>query len=120
MKDRRVLVVDDDSAVATACVRILEAEGYEVEVAGGAVEAMEYLKKESFDLMLTDLKMPGSDGFVLAARARDLRPEMPILAMTGFMPEAMAAEVERFASGFISKPFTPDELTAEVNRIIGG
>lgn len=115
----KVLIVDDDAIVIKSCCRILEAEEMETSCANTVEMAENLLGKESFDLMLTDIKMPGLDGFEMIRRARKIRPEMAILMMTGYLT---SETVERSGSfgvdHYIPKPFTPEELLEAVRKIL--
>ncbi|MEE4354858.1 MAG: response regulator [Desulfococcaceae bacterium] len=115
-----ILIVDDDPIVVESCRRILEPEGISVRKAGNAVQAVEILEQESnFDLILTDVKMPGKDGFQLLSHIRKTFPMMPILMMTGYLtPETIEKGRSGGAEGFIAKPFTPEELIKAVEDIL--
>ncbi len=113
-----VLIVDDDPMVAESCRRILGAEEIRVTVAGSVAEAKAALASDdSFDLMLTDIKMPKSDGFQLVEMVREKYPDLRILIMTGYLtPETTRRGRTIGAYGFVEKPFTPDELIAAVQN----
>lgn len=115
-----ILIVDDDPIVVESCRRILEPEGITVCKAGNATQAMEILDQgKTFDLILTDIKMPGKDGFQLLAHIRNTVPAMPILMMTGYLtPETVEKGRSGGAEGFIAKPFTPEELIKAVEDIL--
>ena len=119
MKACRILIVEDDPAVLGACCRILRMEGVDPWTAVNAEDAFDLIQVEPFDLVLTDLKMPGRDGLALAAAVRKIRPGLPVLAMTGYMPDTTAGQVENYVAGFIPKPFTPEELLSVVRRVLG-
>jgi DNA-binding NtrC family response regulator len=119
MKVHRILIVEDDTAVLDACCRILRPEGMFVRTAENAADALNLIQDEQFDLVLTDIKMPGQDGLALAAAIGKIRPGLPVLAMTGYMPETTAGQVEELVAGFIPKPFTPDELLSVILRVLG-
>ena len=68
MTSARVLVVDDEMIVCESCKRILEEEGYEVETALSGQEAFQKMKEDPFDIVITDLKMPGVDGMEVLTR----------------------------------------------------
>ena len=119
MKGYRILIVEDDPSVLEACCRIVRPEGMLVKTAVNAGEAMDLILADLFDVVLTDLKMPGQDGLTLAAAIRKIRPELPVLAMTGYMPETTAGQVEKYVAGFVPKPFTPDELLSVIRRVLG-
>lgn len=114
----RILIVDDDAVVAQSCRRILEAEGLDVDVAGSVDAGEKLLTASHFDLMLTDIKMPGRDGFAMISHAGKIRPDMPVLVMTGYLTPETIDQVRRCgADSYIAKPFTPDELFEAVRRI---
>lgn len=113
----KILIVDDDPIVIESCRRILEAEGMETHVARTVEKGEELLAADDFDLMLTDIKMPGRDGFEMIRRAREIRPDMPVLVMTGYLTSETVENSRRFGvNHFIAKPFTPEELLADVQR----
>ena len=116
----RVLIVDDDPAVAESCRRILAAKGMHPTVATNALSAEAVLASgDAFDLMLTDIKMPKRDGFHLIARARAAYPDLRVLMMTGYLvPETREQGRRAGVNGFIAKPFTPGELLAAVRNTV--
>lgn len=118
MREYRILIVDDDLAVLEACRRILQQDSMLVTTAANAQDALDFIRDEEFDLVLTDLKMPGQDGLALAAAIGKIRPGLPVLAMTGYMPETTAGQIEEFVAGFIPKPFTPDELLTVIRKVL--
>jgi DNA-binding response OmpR family regulator len=114
----KILIVDDDPVVALSCRRVLEAEGMEVHSATSVEMGESMLAAERFDLLLTDIKMPGRDGFEMISQARKIRPNMPVLMMTGYMTPETIEQGRRFgAENHIAKPFTPDELIGAVRKI---
>ncbi len=118
----KILIVDDEPIVIESCRRILEAEGMIVRRAANALQAKEILRQgESFDLILTDIKMPGQDGFQLISQIRKAMPGIPILMMTGYLtPETVEKGRSGGAEGFIAKPFTPEELILAVENTLSG
>ncbi|MGB8510964.1 MAG: ATP-binding protein [Pyrinomonadaceae bacterium] len=109
---RRVLVVDDEELVRDVLVEMLRELGQDVTEAGGGDEALERLARESFDLMLTDLSMPGVDGLTLAARARRLAPGMRIVLATGYgqdTPGGLPPDAS-LVDDVVSKPFRFSDL----------
>lgn len=114
----KVLIVDDDPLVALSGRRVMEAEEWEVHVASTVAMGETMLTTDDFDLMLTDIKMPGRSGFEMMKLARKIRPNMPILMMTGYLtPETIAQGHRCGAENYIAKPFTPDELIEAVRDI---
>lgn len=113
----KILIVDDDSIVIQSCCRILEAEGIELHTASTVEMGEKTLAENNYDLMLTDIKMPGKDGFEMIQRAKKVRPDMPVLIMTGYLTSETVEHSHRFGvNNYIAKPFTPEELLAAVQR----
>ncbi len=116
----KILVVDDDMVVRISCSRILEAEGHEVVALEKASQALELLAGGGFDLLLADVMMPDIDGFELMKRARQDKPDLPVILMTGYLtPQVNQRGQQAGAANIIAKPFTPEELVRGVNRVIG-
>jgi two-component system NtrC family sensor kinase len=113
--NEHILVVDDEPSVLAACVRTLTRAGYQVEGVGGSEAALDRLTQEVFDLLLTDLRMPGQDGLDLLAAAKELDPHLSVVMITGYgtMDDALRA-IRLGAQGFLLKPFEPDELVEAV------
>lgn len=124
MKTRKILVVDDDRIILESCKRILESEGFKVFLVLSAQEAIELLEVEYFDLMIIDVKMPAQDGMYLLEQIKrkwplDIWPELPVIVMSGYpTPKTITDGLDRGATDFIPKPFTPDELVSSVNKAI--
>ena len=115
----RCLIVDDDSIVVLSCRRILEAEGLTVRFAENVETAVAILKSEVFDVLLTDIKMPGQDGFEMIKHAKGLQPGMPVLLMSGVLTDEIKSAGSRAgADHCIAKPFTPEELIQAVRQIL--
>jgi len=115
----RILVVDDEMIVCESCKRILEEEGYEVETALSGKEAFEKMKANPFDIVITDLKMPGIDGMEVLRTFRKEYPDSIIIMITGFSTVETAVEAMKLgAFDYIPKPFTPDEVSIVVKKAI--
>jgi len=115
----RILVVDDELIVCESCQRILEEEGLEVEVALSGGEALEKMKVSPFDIVITDLKMPGIDGMELLKTLRREYPDTIVIMITGFSTVETAVEAMKLgAFDYIPKPFTPDEVSIVVKKAI--
>jgi two-component system cell cycle sensor histidine kinase/response regulator CckA len=115
--DGAILVVDDDDGMRSIVQRILVRAGYEVTVAedGEAALRVAQARGQAFDLVLTDVIMPGLTGPRLVRRMREQWPDIPALLMSGY-PEDALAEVPdlSLARDFLAKPFTRDELVRRV------
>jgi DNA-binding NtrC family response regulator len=114
---KKILIVDDDRVVLASCRRILESEGYAVNLTSSVKEALQLLEEKNFDLLLVDVIMPEYDGMYLIGNVRENQPQLPILVMSGYpTPETISSGMRMGATHFIAKPFTPDELIAAVHR----
>jgi DNA-binding NtrC family response regulator len=115
----RILVVDDEMIVCESCKRILEEEGYEADTALSGKEAFEKMKDHPFDIVITDLKMPGIDGMEVLKTFRKEYPDSIIIMITGFSTVETAVEAMKLgAFDYIPKPFTPDEVAIVVKKAI--
>lgn len=117
----RVLVVEDEQSVRRMVVRALSTNGYDVVSFARAGEALELLRDpgEHIDLLLTDLVMPDLQGGELADRAIELKPDLPVLFMSGYSDLALhRVDKERESVDLIEKPFTINDLLGEVQRVI--
>jgi len=114
----RVLVVDDDPTVAEIVVRYLEREGYTVESAGDGHAALEQARSHLPDLVVLDLMLPGIDGLEVYRRLRALAP-VPVIMLTARGEEDdRVVGLELGADDYVSKPFSPRELTARVKSVL--
>lgn len=114
---RTVLIAEDEPAVRRLVERILRADGHEVIVSASGEEALaRFISHPSFDLLLTDVVMPGMGGLELALRVRALSPSLPILFMSGYTDDKVRDRLGPIGSGFIGKPFSRGELTAMVRK----
>lgn len=119
MQNPRVLVVDDEEIVCESVKRILEEEGYEVEVALSGFEAFDKIAVNPYDIVITDLKMPGMDGMEVLRRLRREYPNTIVIMITGFSTVETAVEAMKLgAFDYIPKPFTPDEVSVVVKKAV--
>lgn len=112
-----ILVVDDDRAILQSCENILTDEGHEVQTAGHGMAALELLKRNSFDLALVDLKMPGMNGLEMLEAARRIKPDLVVIIFTAYATIETAVEAIKLgAFNYVTKPFTASELVATVEK----
>jgi DNA-binding response OmpR family regulator len=111
----RILVVDDEAPMGAFLQRALTRAGHAVTTAPDGLAATAALAAAPFDLMLSDIVMPGLDGIALALKAAKEYPAMKILLMSGYESERQRAHnLEALAHRILAKPFTLDELCATV------
>ena len=97
---------------------ILIKEGYMVVTASGPADALKKLSGSRFDIVITDLRMPGADGYTFITQLRELHPEPSLIVMTGFGDTHTADEVRRRgADEYITKPFNEREIQVIVERV---
>jgi CheY-like chemotaxis protein len=116
-----ILIVEDDPHVRAICARVLERLGYTVIVAEDGTRALEQCGEyaESIDLLLTDIVMPGIDGFELAARVAELRPGIKTLFCSGYSGPALNRKTLVQQDAFLQKPYTPLVLAKTVRDVLG-
>ncbi len=114
-----ILVIDDDEPIRDACRQTLSKDGCHVEVATDGNEGLRRLKKESYDLILLDIKMPGLSGVEVLEKLKDIDPEAIVVMITGYPSVDSAVQAMKLgAYDYIPKPFTPDELRIVVRRAL--
>jgi len=112
----RILVAEDDPAVSAFVSRALGHAGHQVIAVGDGLAALTRLDGEEFDLLLTDIVMPGLDGIALALKVTRDYPRMRVLLMTGFAAERQRAHnLDALIHRVIEKPFTLEQICAVVN-----
>ncbi|MFH1018162.1 MAG: sigma-54 dependent transcriptional regulator [Pseudomonadota bacterium] len=116
---RTILLVEDDDSNRASVAQILEKEGYRVSEAKDGLKAMELLRKEGFDLVLTDFVMPGMDGMELLRASRMLKPDLDVVLMTahGTIESAVEA-IKEGAYDFIPKPFKRATLVRVIQKVL--
>jgi excisionase family DNA binding protein len=116
----RVLVVDDEAAIRDLLSKTLALAEYDVDLAPDGRTALERLRIIPYDLLITDLKMPGVDGLAVIREARRLKADIPVIIITGFSTEASAIEaVNLGVSGYLTKPFRVPRVLAAAAKALG-
>jgi two-component system cell cycle response regulator CpdR len=117
----KILVAEDDRAVSAFVTRALTHGGHAVTAAPDGLVALTLLAADRYDLLLTDIVMPGLDGIALALKASKDFPDMPIVLMTGFAAERQRAHnLDSLIHRVISKPFTLNQICAAVDEALAG
>ncbi len=108
---KHVLVIDDDAVVGRSFDRVLTEKGYDVSTALSGEEGLEKMDTREYDLVFTDIKMPGMDGLEVAERIRDRCPWTPVVVITGYGSEESEAKARVLGTkGFVRKPLTPEMI----------
>ncbi len=114
----RILIVEDKPALRAMLGRLLR-EAHTVVLAADGAEGLARIEAEPFDLVITDVRLPGADGFTVLERARALAPETEVILMTAYATVAAAVDaVKAGAYDYIAKPFEPDALLLKVARAL--
>ncbi len=114
----KILIAEDEQITLKHLIYALEKEGYTVSGVADGAAAMERLKEEHFDVVITDIKMPGMDGITLLERIKNEWPETEVIIITGFGSIDSAVEaMKRGAFDYITKPFNLDELILKIRKI---
>ncbi len=115
----KALVVDDEISICEALRGILDTEGLEVVTTIHGMEAIELVKKDVFDLVLSDMKMPEIDGLTLYERVKELSPSSIFIIITAYGTIQSAVDaIRRGIYDYIPKPFAPDEVRIAVRRAL--
>lgn len=119
MERNRILVVDDDPLIRGSLYEMLRGQRYDVEMASDGSEAIDHLKRRSFQLVLADWKMPQVDGLALLSHIRNQYPEVSVILITGFGNVNSAVEAMRQgAFDYLTKPIQPEELEETIARAL--
>jgi CheY-like chemotaxis protein len=127
-----ILLIDDDPDVRDSIAEVLSLEGYDVETAENAERVRDLLDEHSYDVVITDIIMPGMSGVEAIRQARKIRPQIGIIAISGggnfgpraYQPEAITttaylqAAAEAGANAVLTKPFERAELINAVRRLV--
>ena len=119
---RRILVVDDEASIRELLVKTLSLAEYSVETAADGNSALSRLRDTATpcDLAIVDLKMPGMDGLMLIRQMKQLRPDLPVIIITGFSTEVSAIEaINLGVSGYLTKPFRVPQVLAAAAKALG-
>jgi len=119
IQSRRVLVVDDDAVVGHSISRVLTEQGYQVRETLSGMEALEELDHQHYDMVFTDIKMPGMDGLHMTSRVKKNHPEIPVVVITGYGTEANEQRAQDLGvAGFLRKPLSPQMIIENADRVL--
>lgn len=119
MSRGRVLFVDDDRELRESACEWLTLSGFSVDAAADAPSALQMQRRSDFDTLITDIRMPGTDGMTLMRSALECDPRLPVILLTGHGDVALAVEAMRAgAHDFLEKPYDADHLVAVIDRAV--
>jgi two-component system response regulator PilR (NtrC family) len=115
---KRIIIVEDEETLRNTLASVLEEEGYEVSKKNDAASAVEAIREENFDLVITDLKMPGMDGINLLQKVMKMSPQTFVILMTAYGTVETAVEaMQKGAYDYIMKPFLFDDVLNKLKRL---
>ena len=118
-KSINILVVDDEFSVRDSLFKWFREDGYNVDTAENATEALKKIQESKWDLILLDIKMPGMDGMELQKRIKEIDPNIIIIMITAFASVDTAVQALKVgAYDYVTKPIDPDYLTHIVNNAL--
>ena len=119
MQKRRILIVDDDEKLLNLLSSMITMMGFEVDTAGGGDEAIYLFMQKPFDIVLTDLNMPGMDGWSLARRIKDLSPDTPVVLATADARKHILGKIaDSSVDMVLFKPFGFKEFRFTIQKMI--
>ncbi len=120
MDKRKVLIIEDDTTFALMLKTWLSRKGFEVTHSGNVTDAQKHLSKESFDLILSDLRLPDQEGITLLPwMKKQLLPVPPFIIMTSYADiQSAVSAIKSGASDYIAKPFNPEALLIKINELL--
>ncbi|MBF0607139.1 MAG: response regulator [Magnetococcales bacterium] len=119
MSKAGLLIVDDDRALLNSLVIILEEEGYDISSASSGQEALDMLRRDSYDVVVADIKMPGMSGLELIEAIKSVGIETPVILMTAFVEVKTTIEaIRKNVFDFIIKPYAPEDLILAVEKAV--
>jgi two-component system nitrogen regulation response regulator NtrX len=121
MEKYRILAVDDELLIRDLLYDFFSGQGWDIVVADGGHKAVQYLKNQQFDLVLTDLKMPDMDGLDLIGKIRSLYGDLPVIIMTGFPSfDSAVAALRNKVEDYVVKPFNINQLFKAAKKAVDG
>jgi DNA-binding NtrC family response regulator len=115
----RILLADDDAALRRVIQFKLKQKGYAVAVAEDGAAALEAIKRERYDLLLSDMKMPGLNGIELLEQAKAAQPDLDVILITAYAEISQAVQAVKLgASDYLTKPFEDDQLFIAIEKTL--
>ncbi|OHD72378.1 MAG: hypothetical protein A2W19_13605 [Spirochaetes bacterium RBG_16_49_21] len=118
-KKIKILIIDDEDIILKSCLRILGQENYQIDTAYSGDEGLKRAGEKEYDIVITDIKMPGLSGMEVLSTLRKTKPEVTVIIFTGFATVENTREALKMgAFDYIPKPFTKEELKSVVENAV--
>src|SRR5512137_789460 len=118
IRSKNILIVDDSRDLTHVIADFLSMNGYQVHTAHNGHDALERMGKEHIDIVVSDIHMPGMDGFTLMAEIKTKYPDIPVILITGFsVGDAQKIAFEKGANAFVAKPFRLKDLKQVIESV---
>ena len=119
LKEMKILLIDDDEWIRDSLCILFEYEGCHLLALETAEEAMEALKRQDYDIIIVDYKLPGMDGLEFLRRIQESHPNVMKMLITAYGSEEVVSEAKRLgAQDFVQKPFTSEVVEESLSRFI--
>jgi excisionase family DNA binding protein len=116
----RILVVDDEASIRELLEKTLAMSDYDVDTAPDGRTALERMRLYPYDLLITDLRMPGMDGLTVIREAKRYKGDLPVLVITGYSTESSAIEAANLGvNGYLTKPFRVSQVLGKTAKALG-
>jgi excisionase family DNA binding protein len=116
----RILVVDDEASIRDVLAKTLAMSDYDVDVAADGRAAIDRMRLNNYDLLVTDVRMPGMDGLTVIREARRYKANLPVIVITGFSTESTAIEALNLGvAGYLTKPFQRRQVLSKIAKALG-
>ncbi|MBI4364835.1 MAG: sigma-54-dependent Fis family transcriptional regulator, partial [Candidatus Latescibacteria bacterium] len=117
----RIRIADDEELIRKSLVKLLTAEGYEVDAVGSAAETLESVRRDPPHVLILDLRLPDGSGLELLPRLKSLEPDLKVVVITAFgdLPTAVQA-MRQGATDFLKKPYEMHEMVLAIGRLKAG
>jgi ATP-dependent Lon protease len=117
----KILIVDDEEIMRNFLLDVFIDEGYNLDLAVDGAEALEKISKNQYQLIITDIRMPGVDGTQVLKKAKESNPHVEVIVITGYASPQTKQECQRLgAAYYIAKPFQINQIRALVNKVVRG